>query len=200
MNLGEAQSELGARGFDFLSSTRTAIMLNDAKNEFEDSCPFPWLETTTTGTAPLTISDLKYVLFVQDTTNDVELQGLAPEQIALFGDDISQAGSPEFWWLDGTGTLTTWPLSSSVQLLVRYVKFSPELSASSDTPLIPTRYHNIWVDLAVVRAYRDTDNFAAAAALQTAVAGRMSSVVEVYVARNRQGPESQTIRYASGDW
>lgn len=200
MNLGDAQTELAGRGFDYLAASRMTIMLNDAKNALEDQWPFPWLETTATGTAPLTITDLKQVLYVQDTTNDNELLGLPVAQIAVDGDDITRAGTPAYWWLDGTSTLNVWPVSTSVQLSVRYVRESVELSAVSDTPLIPARYHPLWVDLAVVQAYHDSDNFAGAQQLQGYVDSRMAKLVERYEQRNLQNGSYQTIRYMSDDW
>lgn len=200
MNLADARAELAARGFDYLLPGRMNIMLNDARNAFEDVYPFPWLEAAVTGTAPLTIADLKHVLFVQDTTNDTELLGLPVQQIAQLGDDLALPGLPTHWWLDGLTTLNVWPVSTSAQLLVRYVKESPELAGDLDTPLIPVRYHNTWVDLAVVRAYLDSDNFAAASALQQIANNDLAQISQRYATRNGQNPGYQTIRFNSDDW
>jgi hypothetical protein len=49
--------------------------------------------------------------------------------------------------------LTTYPVGSGT-LSVRYVKFSPELSADGDAPLIPLAYRQTWVDLAEADALR----------------------------------------------
>ena len=38
---------------------------------------------------------------------------------------------------------------------------SPELSGRPDTPLIPARYHPLWIDFAVIEAYKDSDNSSA---------------------------------------
>lgn len=176
------------------------LMLNYAKNAFEDQWPFPWLETTATGTAPLTITDLKQVLYVQDTTNSNELLGLTAAQIAVDGTPVSQVGQPLYWWLDGTSTLNVWPVSTSVQLSVRYVRASPELANASDTPLIPTRYHGVWLDFAVIEAYKDSDNYSATFALTNNVETRVQKIIEVCEARNLQNGAYQTVRYASQDW
>lgn len=199
MNLSSARDELAARGFDYLSTSRLNIMLNNGKNALEDEFAFPWLETTTTGTAPLAIADLKYVLYVVDTTNQNELTGLDSRDIALRDAIVGTAGTPDAWWLDGAGTLQTYP-TSTASLSVRYVKFSPELSADSDTPLIPVRYHSVWVDYAVVDAYRDSDNYAAANALLGFVREfRLQQMIEVYGARNRQNSGYAQIRAGSFD-
>jgi hypothetical protein len=199
VNLAAARDELASRGFDYLDSSRMNFMLNDAKNLFEDAYPFPWLEATTTGTSPLSIADLKAVLYVRDDTNDTELLGLPAQQIVVLGDDIAQTGTATHWWLDGEETLTVWPVSSA-SLQVRYVKESVELSADADTPLIPSRYHSTWLDIAVIRAYIDSDNYAAASGLKQIVDLDLSQIIQRYALRNRQNGSYQTIRYFSEDW
>jgi len=201
VTLGEAQTELAGRGFDYLSSSRMTIMLNNAKNALEDEFDWPWLETTVTGTAPLTIPDLRHVLYVQDTTLDRELVGLNATQLAVDGSDLSQTGAPTHWWLDGASTLNVWPVTTSDQLQVRYVKYSPELSAASDTPLIPARYHAVWMDYAVLEAYKDSDNFESASDLLALVRQyRLPQMISVYAVRNRQNSNYQTVRLFSEDW
>lgn len=200
LTLSTARDELAARGFDYLSTTRMNLMLNAGKNALEDEYPFPWLETTTTGTAPLTISDLKYVLYVVDTSNQNELTGVDVRDVALGDPTVTTAGTPDSWWLDGAATVRTYPTSTSASLSVRYVKFSPELSADSDTPLIPGRYHLTWIDYAVVRAYEDSDNYDAANALLSQVRGySLAQMIEVYASRNRQNSGYVQIRAGSLD-
>lgn len=201
MNLGAAHAELAARGFDEVDTDRLRSFLNIARNQFEDAYPFPWLETATTGTSPLTISDLKHVLHVVDTTNHVELEGVTAAYIvAELGSDLTAQGSGLVWWLDGETSLKTWPAGSSAQLSVRYIKQSPELASDSDAPLIPARYHQTWIDLAVVRAHLDA-NATDLAANVRAVAGQdLAQIISRYETRNRQNAQSQIIRGDAEDW
>lgn len=200
MNLAAGRDELSSRGFDYLSTSRLNIMLNNAKNTLEDSFAWPWLETTTTGLAPLTISDLKYVLYVVDTTNMLELTGVDARDVALRDTIVTTAGAPDAWWLDGETTLKTYPTSSTASLSVRYVKYSPELVADSDTPLIPVRYHPLWVDFAVVEAYQDSDNQSAAYALMGFIETyRLPQMIEVYASRNRANSGYAQVRSGSFD-
>jgi hypothetical protein len=68
--LATAETELQARGYSRFSTTRLDAWLNEAKNRFEDyQFDWPWLKTTTTGTAPVTISDLRRVLSVVDSSS-----------------------------------------------------------------------------------------------------------------------------------
>ena len=201
MDVTAATAELKARGADYLTDARALIMLNNAKNALEDEMAWPWLEATATGPAPLTISDLKDVLSVVDTTNQRQLTGLDARDITDRDAIVTTSGTPDSWWLDGTTTLKVYPTSTSAQLSVRYVKFSPELSVGSDTPLIPVRYHALWVDYAMVEAYLDSDNFDAAAGLLNFVRQqRLPAMVELYAVRNRQNPSYVPVTWASDDW
>lgn len=193
MNLGQAQQELQDRGFDYLSAPRMTTMLNRALADFGDFYTWPWLRKTATGAAPLTITDLKYVLKVFDQSGN-ELFGMTDAADV----DVTQAGTPDSWWVDdtsGSAVLTAYPVGS-VTFSVRYVAEAPLLTAASDTPLIPVRYHPLWVDLAVVQAYKDSDNFAAAQALRADTEAALQRLVERYETRNRMN--SQTIRILVG--
>lgn len=201
MDLSAARTELKDRGFSFLTDARATIMLNNAKNALEDEFQWPWLETTATGVAPLTISDLKYVLYVVDTTNRVPLTGVDAVDITDRDAIITTTGAPDSWWLDGATSLKVYPASTSVQLSVRYVKFSPELSGGSDTPLIPVRYHQVWIDYAVVEAYKDSDRYTEANGLLGHIRQyRLPQMVELYGLRNRQNPGYAPVTWASDDW
>jgi len=183
MNLGEAQAELSARGFEYLSAARQTIMLNDALQELEDFWNWPWLRKTVTGATPLQISDLKAVLKVYDSNHN-ELQGLSD-----YDDfDTTDTGTPTNWWIDDTGgtpTLIAYPVGTAT-LSVRYLRDSDPLANSGDTPDIPARYAHIWIDLAVARAYEDSDNFAAAAQIRNTAQQRMIGLVARYENRDMQ--------------
>lgn len=203
MNLSEATIELKARGASYLSNGRVELMLNDAKNDFEDMYPWPWLEATTSGPGPLEISDLKQVLYVVDSDRDNVLWGTTANDVIMqesWSDITSSAttgDSPARWYIDGATTLSVFPASTN-NLYVRYLRFSPELSGT-DTPLIPRRYHNLWLDFAMVRVYRDSDDLNRARDLLAGSAQRLAVIFNEYGARNLQNPTTQQI-YGSSDW
>lgn len=161
----------------------------------EDAYDWPWLETTQTGAAPLTMTDLKSILYVIDTTND---RTLTEADIRDFANDADTVGDPYFWHLDGVSTLRVYPLKV-VNLSVRYIKFSPELTGT-DTPVIPVRYHPIWVDLAAVEAYKDADDYTAVNSLLPDIDRRIEQMIQVYAWRNHQGPGMQALTYSAEDW
>ena len=196
MNLGEARSELQARGFDYLPAGRQNLMLNDALQELEDFWEWPWLTKTVTGATPLQISDLKAVLKVQDSNNN-ELTGM--DDADPFS--TTDTGTPTNWWIDdtsGTPTLVAYPVGSAT-LTVRYERDNTTLSADSDSPDIPSRYNRIWIDLAVALGYEDSDNFAAAAQIRNRAQQRLTKLVERYETRDRQSSPQRLVREWSLD-
>lgn len=201
MDLAGAQAELAARGFDYLSSGRMTLMLNNAKNTFEDAWPFPWLWKTVTATAPLTIADLKYIAIVKDDANQ-ELLGIDLRMLEQDSTDLDLPGTPVYWWLQGGSDpetiLHVWPVATTT-LNVTYVAESDELALATDTPLIPGRYHTTWIDLAVISAYQDSDNFQAASALRADVTARLNQIIERYETRNRQNSGYIAVRSPSLD-
>ena len=200
MNLGQAITAFKSRGFQYIDQddpTKSTRILNRARNELEDYWPWPWLRKTTTGPAPLAIPDLKYVLWVKDSTGN-PVYGVDERDV-----DTDQTGAPDSWWLDGpdaTGqtTIRFAPVGPGT-FTVRYVMESPELSNSTDTPLIPSRYHPLWIDLAVVHGYRDDDNYAAAGSLAADLEARLLRLVERYETRNRQSSQFMAYHGLSED-
>lgn len=199
VNLTQAQAELGERGFSYLSAGRQLIMLNRALNDFEDFYPWPWLYKTATGAAPLTVTDLKYVLSVIDSTGN-EITGTDLNEINDTG-GVAVTGTPSSWYIDdtsGSPVLRGWPTGSAT-LTVQYVAEITELANGGDIPNIPVRYHPLWIDLAVIRAYQDSDNFAAANALRQDTEQALLRLVERYETRNRQTSPTIAIRMGSMD-
>jgi hypothetical protein len=202
VNLSQARGALVDRGFDYLSGAQMNLMLNRARNDFEDSWDWPWLRETQTGTPPLAISDLKHVLLVT-ASNYGELLNL-DASIAAAGSDVTLSGFPSYWYMtdssgpDETVTIHTLP-AATTPITVSYVRATPELTGDTDVPAIPARFHSVWIDWAVIQAYKDSDNFSAASALQGDVNARMNVLIERYETRNRQHSQMMSIRSASED-
>jgi len=208
VNLGTARSALMDRGFDYLTQGQQDLMLNRARNDFEDYWPWPWLRSYLRGTpTPVDIPDLKYVVSVANPSDaGGELLGLEDSDVNRLDADAVAIGSgwPRYWFLvpqpapaEGV-TLNVWPSSGDV-LNVIYVHLTPELLNPDDTPEIPARYHSIWIDYAVIQGYKDRDNFPAAQALQADCDIRMQRLVERYETRNRQHSRLGVMRFPSED-
>ena len=134
-----------------------------------------------------------------DSTNDVTL--LYEDRRVLldtYGDLVS-TGTPNLWFLEGQTTLKTYPQSSAVTLTVRYLKVPADLSAGSDTIVVPDRYSYLIVDAAVRRAYQDSDNFEAAEAIRNEYTIALQSMRENLMWRNYGRPETvETVRAHEG--
>lgn len=196
MNVTAATTAVQQRGFDYLSPERVLLMLNAAKDTFEDQYEWPWLQTLIAGPTPLTVTDLKLVQNVR--CGDNELMGLSRAQVLQGFTPLGHAGTPEYWWIEGDDIVHAWP-GDGAELAIVYVADSPELITGTDTPLIPRRYHHLWIDYAVVEAYKDSDNFTGAQALRGDVMLRMQDVIGRYETRNRQHSPFMTVRNWHGD-
>lgn len=198
MNLTAMRTELAARGFDYLSDTRKDYFLNRAYHQLCEMEPWPFLRTTTSGTAPLTISDLRQIVYVTDSTNDTELEGIDERTVRDGDPDLSSAGTPELWFLTGSGTLNVYPANTSHTISVVYYKVPSDLASGADAPIAPARYHYLIVDGAAILAYRDSDNFEASRALKEDWAIEVEDMSNSLLSRNYQNPD--TIVGSSDGW
>lgn len=172
MTFGELQTEVYSRGFNFLNQdaagrTRVKRWLNEAYLwDVCEAAPWTFLRTSTSGTAPLTIADLADVIWVADSTNDQGIAELDEKNLQDFDPTLDETGRAERWYMTSETTMAVWPVDTTSTFQVTYRKVPAELAADGDTPVVPSRFHNLIVDGAVIRAYRDSDEFDAADRLQ----------------------------------
>lgn len=171
VNLAQLRTEFYARGFAYLNdggagTTRANQFINQGYQNLMEEADYPFDETTATGVAPLTITDLRDVIYVSTASGALE----GREVTAFLGDDpsLSQSGTAAYWYLDGS-QLKVWPADTHTSLTVRYTRVPVDLAADTDTPVVPSRYHLLIIDFAVIRALRDKSNFDEASALRTAI-------------------------------
>src|SRR3954462_2289412 len=91
----DLRTELSRRGFDYLDSTRLGNFTNDAY--LRDICEvqdWPFLEASTSGTAPVTVSDLRTVEYVIDSTNGVKLSPIDRRNLTDWTVDLTTTGTP----------------------------------------------------------------------------------------------------------
>ena len=162
LDFSALQTEFFARGFDFLNDagaglTRAKRWINEAMHEINDQDDWLFLQATSTGTAPLTISDLDTVSSVYDTTQQRALvRESAGDLVDRFG-DLTTTGTPMFYYVT-SGIVNVYPANTTDSLSVRYYKIQTDLSANGDVPLIPDRFRAAIVEYAAAKGYRDSDN------------------------------------------
>jgi hypothetical protein len=167
LTFADLKTELQARGFDYLSDSRQGYFLNRSYLETAEEADWPFLEATSSSTAPLTITDLRTIESVINSTQKQKLSPLDRRNLTSEEDtDLTTAGTPSYYYTTDTTTVNVYPANTTDTIAVRYWKFPPEMSADTDEPLVPGRFRLASiVDGACMYAYLDSDNFEAAQAM-----------------------------------
>jgi hypothetical protein len=198
------KAELVARGFDSLSTTRQGYYINAARAELDRMFLWPWREKSASGTSPLSVSDLGRIEKVTNSSQSALPLAKADRStlIDIYG-DLSVSGTPGYYyvaWPSGTPTVVAIPVSTNT-IAVQYWKVTVDLSGAADVPAAPSEAHYTIVDLAVRRAYRDSDDHAAAAALQPEIDNAVAQLLEQYPPGQPAGPDGFVgVTGASEDW
>ena len=175
MNRAELVQEVVDRGYDYVETSRIQGFVQRAYEEICSRYPWAFLEDEVEGEAPLTIADLRQVLYVIDTTQKTRLAGAEKRWLSNYYADFDTAtGSPVYWYLDGT-SLHAYPAGSG-SFKVRYVK-KPATLADADEPLVPAEWQYLIVDRAVVDCLKDDDEYEEARALRADVRGGINEMV-----------------------
>jgi hypothetical protein len=159
--------EAAARGFEEMAEEPAELLrlkryVNQAIREITDLAPWPFLNGTKEGIAPLMIADLAHVLSVSNLATDQVLYAADERQITEGDPERAETGTAQQWYRADLTHVAVWPLDSTSKLFCRYVKQPVDLVNDTDEPVIPATYHDLIVDGAVVRLYKNRDNFEAA--------------------------------------
>jgi hypothetical protein len=198
-----AQTEFFARGFDYLNQDaagRTRAKRWLVEGYLEDICadePWDFLRTSTSGAAPLTISDLDTIISVKDTTNDEPLYGADHGWLEDSYPDLTTTGTPEWYYLSDDTTLSVYPANTSDTIQVRYFKVPAEPSDDADEFVVPSRWQGLIIDAAVIRAYMDSDNFEAAGLLQSRFDRRLEKMKWAHMVRDSH---PRFVQMTQGGW
>lgn len=157
----EMQTEFWARGFDYLSEdaagiTRTQRFLNEAYLELCEEEPWPFCESDEGGVAPLEIANLRQILSVN--TDTANLINCDRRTLAERYTDLTLKGTPLYWYLEGND-LHIYPVSATADVTVRCILAPTELSGDSDKTVVPSRYQSLIIDKAVIKGYKDSDDY-----------------------------------------
>lgn len=178
----ELKSRLNGVNQKFLSDSRCNTFINRAYHSICEAEDWPWLRTTTSGSAPLTISDLRSIFTVVDSTKDAPLTGIDERTLIEHLDaDLTTTGTPDYYYRTADSTLAVYPANTSHTLKVTYLKVPTDLSADADTPVIPARYHIAIVDGAECHARKDNGSYEAVAACEAAFERAIQRMRETYI-------------------
>ena len=142
-------------------AARVDRWINQAYHELCDQAPWPFLEATSTGAAPLTISDLASVITVTDT-DGVVLDPIQYDPLRrIVNAALTTAGTPGWYYVTGGTVVNAYPVPTA-SISVRYRKKPTDLSSAGDVPLVPDEYRDIIALGALRRAALDNQAWEAA--------------------------------------
>lgn len=172
VTFSELLDELYDRGFDYLNQdaagrVRAKRWVNQSYQQLCEEARWPFTEATTSGPAPLSITDLREVESVRGTEGQ-RLQWLDRRTLIASYGDLTTTGSGRWWYIEAGNSVATYPAGDT--LTVRYHKVPSELVGDSDEVVVPTRFTDLIVDGAALKAYKDSDNFEAVGALKAELA------------------------------
>lgn len=186
MNFEQLVQEVNERGYQYLAASRIETFVQRAYQKLEAKYVWPWREGTKEGTAPFEIKDLRDVLSVVDTTTERPLYGQTRQWLVERFPNLEETGEPLWWWLDNL-TLRTFPVSTSENIQVRYAK-KPEVLTAKLEPAMPSEWHGLIVDLAVVDCLKENDEIDVARELKEATQTDFGEMVAAELQRDLQSP------------
>jgi len=195
-------TEFYARGFTYLDDggpgeVRAKRWINDAMQDIDDQFDWPYLWAETTETAPATITDLRRVLSVVNVGESISLAYADERTLTSYYVDTTIAGTGQVYYLTGGNTINTYPVSNAV-LTIRYLIVAPDMSASTDRPLMPDRYRSAIVDYAVASALMDKNNLEEASAARSQGDGVIERMRDSLLLQ--AGPDRILVTNPGGDW
>jgi hypothetical protein len=192
MNFFELKATLSGRGYNYLSQEQQGNYINRARARLDNMYLWPYRLTTTTSIA--TIADMGQVASVLDTSQTYALEEVGGDDL-IHDYDLTTTGSPTFWYRTPFG-VATYPVTTDT-ITVRYWKRTPVLT-ETDTPLSPSDYHLLIVDMAQQMAERDRGNIDTANAMQPSIDQGIQEMVNDLLPQN----SARFVRLtgASSDW
>jgi hypothetical protein len=191
----ELVQEVVDRGYDYVSTARIGKFIDRAYKAICSRYPWPFLETTTTGTGEVAIADLGKILSVN--ANEERLRGVDRRWLAGTVSDLGETGTAQFWYLENSA-LKTYPVDAAT-ITVRYVKRPANLS-DGDEPLIPEEWQSLIVARACIDCLRDDDEYEVARALRLEVEEELREMVNALLKPNYANSELVERTGAPGDY
>jgi hypothetical protein len=150
---------------------------------------WPYLQASTTGTAPLTISDLRTVEHVSSVGGLLSLQPATRTWLRDQYVDLTVTGTPIFYYFIGS-QINVYPASTSTTLTVDYLKVVADLSAGADVPLIPDRFRMAIVHYAAAAAREDRGDLQGAMSAKGQGDAMVAQMQVELLTAQHQAPES----------
>lgn len=191
MTFDELVQELFARGANYLdedseSQARAERWINAAYREILNLHVWPFLQTSIVGADGagfVEVADLRRLLIVSDVQGTdgsqpgSKLDRTTLEDLARLDQDISDTGTPESYYVLSGTTVRAFPLGGTIR--ADYVRRVPPMT-TGQSPIFDEEYHDLIVDRAFIKVYKDSDNFEAAQALRAEYDEGVRAMAEDY--------------------
>lgn len=167
LTLEELMEEVFQSGFDDLKGKvagerRVLRWINIAYREITGFKPWPFLEAEYEGALPATIANLAHVLDVYETHNKRPLRVADRRELIREETNLALTGPSTRWYMERGEDIAAYPVSVGATYNVRFIVVPGDLTEPEDKPLIPAAFQYLIVDGAIMRAYRNRDNYEAA--------------------------------------
>ena len=197
MNFTELRQELFARGSNYLEEDAAGVAradrwLNQAYQDILSLQAWPFLWASALAEPPsytVSVPDLRKIRFVTDTDGAEPgypgrpLARGSMDALVNEGADLSTQGTPEVYWVQQGNLVVPYPIGGIIR--VDYIKRVPPMSGM-DTPIFDSQYHDLIVDKAMVKVYKDSDNMEQAAAVKEEYNEGAASMAEDYMVESRE--------------
>jgi hypothetical protein len=183
------------RGFSDVEAylPRAKRWINQSYLGLCEAYPWPFLEKDATGPAPLALPDMRAVLSV-NAGQGAPIGYIDRRTLTEIAGDLAAVGDPALYYLEDQA-LKTYPVSQAA-LRVRYLHVPPELVNPQDRPTFPERFQELIVDRAVLKGYRDLDNWEAYNAMRTEHERELLEMAASLMVRNHSDPTVMVYSHA----
>ena len=164
MDLQTMRTEVQARGFSHVTTALIDRWINLTYQDTNNRFPWPFLETNTSGTPPITIADFGHAISVVNLTDGLPLTQRDIRLLQDIDPALSLSGKSRHWYRDGADSnkIKVWPTGAGT-VQVRYIKVAADLGTDVSVPLSPLAFHYLYVEGACMRCYRRANEGEAAA-------------------------------------
>jgi hypothetical protein len=201
LTFATATTEVYDFGFADLNDSSTGTdrvrrCINEAQWELLEEIDHPLTRTTTSGTAPLTLTRPKAVLSVTDRTTDRILDSIDIRELEDRYPDLPDTGTPIYWYFSSENVVAVYPANTSDTILARYEQYPAEMSGT-DALTVPQRFHGAVLHRAAAKLHMVKQNGEAALFHENEVQ-RILGIVAVSL-NTRERDRTETIQSVSGD-
>lgn len=174
MNLTAIQTDIQNHGFSDISTTDLNTAINYVYQDLLNIESWPVLQKTltTTWTAGQAqqfsaVTDIKQVLSLVDTVQGYELIPMKSDDFyKQYADVLTLSGNPVIYHqpiVNSTAPMGwqvhTWPYpAGATACQLRYLYIAPDLSAGTDVPVLPARFHRMLTYGSLIYIYQMEDD------------------------------------------